>query len=47
MKIQERAKKMHKQSFVSLSEIKPNVFKVMGYPFKNKPEPYHKNYALR
>lgn len=40
----ERADKLHKLSFVLKHEISPNVFKMIGYPFKNAPKPYYRNY---
>jgi hypothetical protein len=45
-KIKERAEKLHKLSFLMVNEIRPKVFQAIGYPMKNKPKPYHKNYAL-
>lgn len=42
----ERADKLRHQSFLLLNEVKPNIMKVIGHPFKPVSKPYHKNYAL-
>jgi hypothetical protein len=44
--VKERAEKLHKLSFLMMNEVRPKVFQVIGYPMKNKPKAYHKNYAL-
>jgi hypothetical protein len=38
---------LHKQSFLNKNEVRPNVFKSVGYPFKRTPKTFHKNFALR
>ena len=43
---QEKAETLHKLSFLMMNEVRPNVFKTIGYPMKRIPKPYHKNYAL-
>ena len=45
--MKERADKLHRKSFIMVQEMKPNIFKTIGFPFKDKPEVYHKNFGIR